>query len=447
MSEMAKAIRSLETARNARKMLPSFYDRGLGKRKNIAWCMHGVPTELLMAFDIEAEWPENFGAFCASQLVAQKFIAIAEQEGYTGDLCAYLTNTMGYCSRSKDVGGVAPESPYPGGMGEPVVLLGSGYLCDPRYKWFQAIATRYINVPIFNSDPMSPPYDIDIKDERIKEHYLEQLRQDIWGQIVFLEEKLGKKFDVTRFRRIMEISQESLYYWCKSLELRKAKPCPMGAADYFTCIIPQLFMLGKEEGLEFYKALYVEMKERVANGQGVVKNEKYRMYFAGIPPYFNLGMFNYLEKLGAVSVFESVYYPGPFVDVDLKDPVEGLVQRIWERASWYHECRTEAMPEICNPGIMLGVGSKFLLELVDEYEIDGAVMHRTHSCRAISWGQVHYKNLLEKADVPALVFESDMADPRKWSDARFKAQIEPFIEMMEYRKYKKMQKKSNSQEI
>lgn len=58
-SEMGKATRSLETVRNAKTYLPSFYNRG-GQRDALVWCMHAVPTELLLSFGIECEWPENF---------------------------------------------------------------------------------------------------------------------------------------------------------------------------------------------------------------------------------------------------------------------------------------------------------------------------------------------------------------------------------------------------
>ncbi|MBW1819169.1 MAG: 2-hydroxyacyl-CoA dehydratase [Deltaproteobacteria bacterium] len=427
-SQMSRAKRSLETVNNSKALLPSFYNRGSGKRDNIVWCMHGVPTEFLLAFDLEPEWPENFGTLCSARLVAVNFIETAEAEGFAPDLCSYVMNTIGYCRKSVDEGRVPAESPLAEGMGNPIMLLGSSFLCEPRYKWFQTIATRYLQLPVFSSDPVSPPFDADIDDPRIAEHFIAQIRDDLRAQVAFLEKQTGKKLDIDRFRHIMQVSQESLAYWYDTLELRKAAPCPMGPTDYFSCIIPQLYMLGKEEALEFYRKLHDEVKKRVDQGTGGIADEKYRLIFSGIPPWYNLGIFNYLEGMGAVSVFETCYYPGPSVDVDLDDPVEGLAQRIWQKACWYHRGGAEATPELCDPGIMLGVGSRFLRQSVEDYAIDGVLMHRTRSCRAVSWGQIHNRNILEELGIPALIFESDMADPRAWSDSRFKSQIEPFIE-------------------
>jgi len=313
-------------------------------------------------------------------------------------------------------------------MASASMLLGSGYLCDPRYKWFQTIGTRYFHVPVFNSDPMSPPLDRNISDQRVVNHHLEYLRADLAAQVAFLEKHTGKKFDVDRFREIMIISQKSIECWRKVYELRKAAPCPMGAEDYFSCVIPQMFMLGKMETLVFFEKLLEEVKARVQGGIGVLKDEKYRLVFLGLPPWHSLGFFNYLETMGAIVVFEGAYYIAPPVEIDLDDPLQGLTQRIWANTCWHHGAGSEAMPEICNPAIQQGIGSKLLLQLMEEYDVDGVILHRTRSCRPWSWGQIHYRNLLEQAGFPALIFESDMTDVRAWSDSKVKANIEPFIE-------------------
>jgi benzoyl-CoA reductase/2-hydroxyglutaryl-CoA dehydratase subunit BcrC/BadD/HgdB len=428
-SEMSKATRSLEAVRNAKKFLPSFYNRG-GQREGLAWCMHAVPTELLLAFDIACEWPENFGALCAARHVATTFIDVAGQDGYPGELCSYLTTSSGYCRRCAELGRVPPESPLAEGMGVPEMLLGSTWLCEPRYKWLQATATRYFRVPVFCTDPLSPPFDADIRDPRIADHYVSYLLEELKSLVAFLEKHTGRKLDPYRLRRAMETSQQSLKHWYETLELRKARPCPMGSEDYFTCIVAQLYMLGTAEALDFFENVHREVERRVQQRVGVLSEERFRLHFAGIPPWYNLGFFNYLETKGAIGVFESTYYPGPPVEVDLDDPIVGLAQRIWKKACWSHAWGSEAVPEMSNPGTQQVVGSGFLLQAVQEYGIDGAIMHRTRSCRAVSWGQTHYRNILEKEGIPCIIFESDMADPRNWSDSRIKALVEPFLETL-----------------
>lgn len=441
LSAMSRAKRSLVSVQQANKYLASFYNRAEGARgqgsSGLAWCMAGVPPELLGTFDLEMEFPENFGAHCASTLVATSFIEVAESEGYSSDLCSYLTNSMGYVKRYKELGRVPPESPLKQGLGEPTLMMGSGYMCDPRLKWFQAMNTRYFDVPMFNSDPMSPPYDVDVDDPRIAHHYIAQLRQDLHAQVAFLEKHTGKKLDGDKFLRRMKNSQKALAIWHEITALRKARPCPIAAEDYFTAIIPQLYMLGAEEPVNFYEAILEETKMRVEKGIGVIPEEKYRLIWAGgIPPWFNLGFFNYLGTLGAVVVVgEAGYYAGQPVDIDLNpaDPLEALVQRAWRKACALHRSKTVVAPESCNPAVFGLPGSDLLMEWIRDYHVDGALMHRTRSCRAASVGQLHIKNLLQDAGISTLIFESDMADPRQWSDERIKTQVEAFLESLDAR--------------
>jgi len=170
----------------------------------------------------------------------------------------------------------------------------------------------------------------------------------------------------------------------------------------------------------------------VENGIGIVEEEKYRLVWFGLPPWFNLGFFNYLESLGAVFALESTYNVGDYFEVDLSDPLEALVQRTWQRAVRMHQYGTEAMPELCNPAVFGGfVGSRLLEEVVRDYSLDGAVMHLTRSCRAVSFGEVHTKNRLAEMGLPSLIFESDMTDPRLWSDAQIKTRVQAFLETVD----------------
>ncbi|HEX77709.1 MAG TPA: 2-hydroxyacyl-CoA dehydratase [Dehalococcoidia bacterium] len=433
-SEMARAVKSTDTVRNIKKYAPTFYARTKLREqegKKLVWTMVGVPPELLVAFDMVGEWPENYGTLCAAQLIATGFCEEAEAEGYANDMCSYVRNTMGYLRRCREVGGVPPEAPL-GGMGNVHLLLGSGWVCEPRYKWFQAIATHYMDVPVFNDDPVSPAWDTDLEDPRIAEHYKTQLRATLKAQVTFLEDIAGRGLDLDHFRIIMQRSHQAMKFWHETLELRKAVPCPMGSEDYYTAIIPQLYLLGTQEAVDFYQALYNEIKARVDGGQGVIAHEKYRFSWFGIPPWFNLGLFNWLESLGAIVCVESSYYVKKPPELDFTDPVEALVDWIWQEAVERQKESTEVLPEVVNPGRFSAlVGSKLVARWIEEYKLDGAICHRLRSCRASSLGEVHFRNVLAQIGIPTLIFESDMTDPRAWSDAQIKAQFREFLEMID----------------
>lgn len=436
MSQLRGAVKSLETTRRAKELLPTFYARQ-GRRPAggpLAWCMAGVSSELLVALDIPWEWPENFGTLCAARQVATAFCERAEAEGYSPDLCSYVRNTMGYVSRQVELGTIPPEAPK-GGMGVPTMLLGSGFTCDPRVKWFQSLASRYIPLPVYHTDPMSPPHDVDVDDPRIAAHYLEQLRETLRDQVAFLEGQTGRVLDRGRLREAMANSQEAIALLWEVHELRKAVPCPMGSEDFLTgAVIPLLFMLGERETVEYFRCLRDEVRDRVARGIGVVPDERFRLVWMGLPPWYNLGFFNEMGAMGAVFPIETVYYVGAPVKLDLSDPLEALAQRTWQRAAWAHRWGAEVIPEICNPAGLSAPGTRLIRRWVRDYRLDGAVMHRTRSCRAVSWGQVHLKNQLEEEGIPSLIIESDMADPRSWADAAIKGQVRAFLDAVSAQK-------------
>ena len=210
----------------------------------------------------------------------------------------------------------------------------------------------------------------------------------------------------------------------------------MGSEDYFSAIIAQQYMVGSQEAVDFFEALRKELRERTENGTGVIKDEKYRLMFMGIPPWFNLGIFNYLEGYGAISVIEASYFLGKPVEVDVSKPLEALAERAWLRCQWLHENGSEALPEICSTAVSIGtvIPSALIRKWVEEYSLDGALMHSTRSCRSSSFGQIHSRNVLNQIGIPSLIFESDMADPRLWSDAHIKMQMNAFIDTMAARK-------------
>jgi benzoyl-CoA reductase/2-hydroxyglutaryl-CoA dehydratase subunit BcrC/BadD/HgdB len=108
--------------------------------------------------------------------------------------------------------------------------------------------------------------------------------------------------------------------------------------------------------------------------------------------------------------------------------VEALCEIPWKRNLQLHDLGAEVTPEGGTP-------AGLVLQFIREYKLDGVIMHSTRSCRAISFGQAHTRKRLQKElDVPVLAMESDMADPRTWSDALIKMQINAFIETLASKK-------------
>jgi len=429
-SELQRAVRSTETARSVNKLAKEWYakaEQARAEGRPVAWCMVGMPPQLLYVFGIEAVWPENYGTVCAARQMAVHFMEIAEADGYSHDLCSYERNAFGYAKRMCELGAIPTEAPV-GGLPEPDLLLTPSQTCDPRCKGFQALATRFTKAPLYVCDLQSVPYGLDMNDETVRKRYLKQNVEQMWGLVHFLEKETGKKLDEAKLSEAVVNSLKAQRLIWEVHQLRRALPSPMPSEDQFACIIPQLYMLGSPEAVDFYQRLYDEVKYRVDHKIGVIPNEKYRLLWMGIPTWFNMGIFNYFESLGAVSAMETTYYVYPPVTADPSRPVEALAEIYWKRNRQLHDLGAEVTPESGTP-------AGLVLEFIREYKLDGVVMHATRSCRAIAFGQAHTRKRLQKElDVPVVAIESDMADPRTWSDALIKMQLNAFIETMASKK-------------
>ena len=76
-----------------------------------------------------------------------------------------------------------------------------------------------------------------------------------------------------------------------------------------------------------------------------------------------------------------------------------------------------------------------LLSDIPKFKLDGFVFHQNHSCKRFAMGQKDAAEVLrEKLGVPSLFIDSDMADPRAYSEAQTRLKMEAFIEMLEAKK-------------
>ncbi len=426
-ADKTTATHTLETVRKVRGIVKALYARAREAKeqgKPVAYCMVSCSyDEILMAMDITPIWTENYAGLCAAKREAERFLAEADADGYSIDVCGYVRTGIGFDSIRHELGEMPPDAPD-GGMAEPDMMLGSSWKCDPRFKWYQALG-RYKETPTYSHDLVTPPADADLKE--VTGYYIKYQTAQFQGLIDFLEEQLGRKFDYDRLGEIIKISCQTMRLWQECYVLRQASPCPMPSQDHFSAMVPGYYILGTQEALDFYKELYAEVKQRVDNKMGVVPEEKYRILWgAGLPPWHTLQVFNYFENKGAVFCMDTTYRPWEPMDVPVKfenDPVSYLAWRYFLRSTRFHE-RAKASSR--------NVSVQEILELVKDYNIDGVVTHASRTCRANTVGQKFLADAIQEyARIPVLQLVSDIIDVRDFSEAEWKPSIETFIETVD----------------
>jgi benzoyl-CoA reductase/2-hydroxyglutaryl-CoA dehydratase subunit BcrC/BadD/HgdB len=422
-----------QSATKVRGLVKDMNARALTEGKPVAWVMLSMINELFVAMDVLPVYPENYASVCATKRVGDPFMERAEADGYSNVICSYARTGLGYAALCQDTGAI-PDFAPDGGMAKPLMLIGSSFMCDARYKWFQAFS-RYLDAPCYNFDMPIPPAGRARRPDAML-HYLNYMLAQLRGLIAFMEETLGRKMDWDRLDEVVRRSEKTYALMYDSFILAAyAEPCPMPAEDTFNNFVPAFFMSGSVEALEFYKGLYDEVKQRLDNKVGTIPEEKYRLIWGGgIPPWHTMDIFNYVEDRGGVFVYQTSYQP--FAPVEVPDSITDPLMRMFimrSRPAGHQIAKERGMQQSSTS--LFGSGALSPIAFVEPFNAQGVVMSMLRSCRNATIGQLHQRRLLkERSPVPVLILDSDMCDVRDHSEGEWKTKLDAFLETLEARK-------------
>lgn len=382
--------------------------------KPTAWAVSGTPVELLYAMDVQPMLPENSATMSAAQHVAKDLIEIAEDQGFSYDICSYFKT---------NIGAVAKDIPIDkGGTKKPTFMISSDAICDTHVNWFQVQAERF-NVPHFTIDV---PHVVSNTNNRQLNYYRKYVEEQLYALNDFITEVTGHEQDPLKTREVMENSYDLGMIWQKIYRLRKCEPSPISTKDTFGGLFPLFTMTGLRTPINFYKRMYREAKARVDAGVGALDQENYRLMFEGIPFWYNLKYFAMLEQFGGIFVYEPYTYafskytnPNVTKDMILKDPIKTFSELVLN--FWYiYDLETRV---------------KEFAKAAEEYKVDGIVLHNNMSCRPNTCTFYDLKRRLqEDYDIPCLIIDSDQNDVRKFNETQITNKIESFIEILSERK-------------
>lgn len=401
-----------------------------GKKVAYAYINNGQ-DEIIRAMDIVPAWGENFAGICGAKRDAERFIQKAESDNFSRSICTYATCTIGFDMWREELDGEMPPNTPWGGMGRPDMIIGSAQqLCDPRIKWPQATQHYLPDVPVWVGSMYYPPWDPKVDNREQEKLYVKYATGELRELVKFCEKHTGRKMDWDRLASIADLVDRTYDIFIDTYELRKAVPTPMDTGDAMNTMVPFTFNLGTQEAYDYYKDLYDELKEKIAQGKGVAADEKYRLVWgAGLPSWFALGDFQYFNDKGAVFPVDVTYRNGEKIErLDLpktNDPLERIAWR-WVRfwTHWYDRARKR-------PGSIPKV--ERIIEYLEDYKCDGVVFHSAFSCRSWHAGIVQQAEILRKVyrDIPILIMEGDIVDISSYNEADTHNRIDAFIEALE----------------
>jgi bcr-type benzoyl-CoA reductase subunit B len=370
--------------------------------KFVAYTTAVSPVELFYAHDIIPIYPENHAVMCLTGRMMPRLSLEIEKRGYTSHLCAYARSDLGYRALQ--------ESPI-GGIPDPDFLLACNAQCFTLTKWFQVLSRRY-GVPVFVFD--TPQY---IRKDEARKNIIQYVEHQLAEMIEALEELTGRKFDHDRLREVLGYSAEASKLYKEFLDLASIKPSPISIFDALIHMAITVYLRGTKEAVDYYRLLIEEIKEeKVSKGIGVIPHERFRLYWENLPIWFKFrDHFDFLAAHNAV-ILTSLYTHAWSYDFDVSNPIRTLAENY---TSVFSNVELEERAERA-------------LTLFRQYSLNGNIMFLNRSCKAVTFGVFELKDMLTKeTGIPALVFESDMGDPRFYSEVQIRTRLEAYLETLD----------------
>ncbi|MHA1674737.1 MAG: 2-hydroxyacyl-CoA dehydratase subunit D [Promethearchaeota archaeon] len=377
--------------------------------KKTAWVAAGFPVELCYAMNIFPFHPENSACISGARKVSQTLIETAETMGFSRDLCSYFKTNVG-AVKTKIKGSL-------GGIDKPTFLASTNTICDTHVKWFQIQARKY-GVPYFGFDI---PSAVDgVNDERLEE-YVDYVVDQFHDFFAFVEKHTGQTLKESRFFEVLEKSDRLCELWHEIYEYRKLTPTPVAFQDTLGAIFPLVLLPGLDEGIRYYEDLLKDTKLRVAEHRGAMPQgkEKYRILFEGIPMWYRIKYFHQLANYGGVVTYEPYTFSfGPRKKLGL---------------SFKESLREMARMMILIPyNYSLERRITYFEKVIDEYSIDGVILHANMSCRPSATNMIDLKRAIQDdKKIPVLMLDCDMNDPRAFAEGPMQTRLEGFIELLE----------------
>jgi len=413
-----RLVNRISTTKEVRPVIAGWYDEirtAHADGKLLAWTYGPVPFEIFRAMDIRFEHLESYGAYLAARSGQEKLKELSESDGYSNDICSYARLVRGV-SMLRERG---DTSSVPGVLLVDLPDFVVAFRQCPLMATVYDYQKRLFNVPGFCIDTIPAHSEADYRENLI------YIRRQLEELIVFLEDLTKTKLDFDRLKQIMAYVKEAALVRNRVLDLCKTEPAPMSVFDHFISLGPSHSQRGKKESVEYWKRLEAEVKERVDNGIGVIKNEKFRLYWHNLPIWFKVGRLSeVLAKHGAVLVAASytheLFYSHEPEKIDPEDPLTSLAaEEAWQ--SWLAADVIQ--------------GAKQVQKEIEDYSIDGMIMCSHRTCQPADIGEYDIIDIIgRRLGIPGIVIDADPTDPAFYSDAQTETRLQAFIETLEARK-------------
>ncbi len=401
---MNRTIKKIESTSDLKKIMAAYYSSlaECDSSKKIAWCSSVGPAELLRAMGFEVFFPENHGAMIGASKKAADYISHANAAGYSPDICSYLTSDIGaFIKKETPMKKAAGLDKVP----EPDVLVYCTNQCRDVQDWFSWYA-RHFDVPIAGVESFRG------LGELTRDH-VNAVSAQIKNLIPTLEKITHTRFDIDRLRKVVELSQRCSSLWKQVLETAASVPAPLTFFDAAIHMGPAVVLRGTSTACDYYELLLKELKQRVSDGTGAVEQEKYRLYWEGMPIWgAHRDLATLLSSHGAGVVASTYCNSWIFDSLDPQDPFDSMARAY----AGLFIARTDSWKE------------NYIAQQVEQFNINGIVFHEAKTCPNNSNSMYA---MPKRIKTPSVVINGDLNDLRLFSLEQTQIRLEAFLERLD----------------
>lgn len=362
------------------------------RERPVVWTTAFVPTEILYALDLNPFAVEVATALAGSLGLAPRLLAAAEQAWYSADLCAFHRCALG--------GALLDYWPRPD------ALVASSHLCDGAPRLFHNLAQWY-GVPLWIIDVPTT------RSAGAAAYLAEQLAELAGG----LARLTGRRLTGEGLARAFRHSNEARSWLLAANRWRRADPAVFAGQRALDFLWVGFMGQGSPAAVRVYREYATELARRVARGQGVVPQAKYRLLWLHLKPYYPVEFWRFLSEAGAVVAFEEfseVYWP----ELVAEKPWASLAQKMQSHfalGSWERRLNT-------------------IKRLVRVYRCDGVIHFAHWGCRQSNGPVRLIKEELQAAGIPLLILPGDCLDRRHYAVGQNLTRLAAFLELLEERR-------------
>ena len=363
----------------------------------IVWYNLGWNNEFLNAMDITGVCVQQLAVFynvLQNNEKANALIDLAESHGLPSDLCSADKTSTGTMS--------AKLYPYP------TAHVNVNTPCDSQVVAAQMQAELapapqyYIDIPYYH-------------DDRSVAYVANQLK----GLIPFLTRTTGREFDWDKMKHTCELSNkmmENIWAWN---EWRKHVPVVQASKVCALNLIVQIMFSGNEDGVRFSEGMLNEARLKAQRGDRPFE-ERVRAIWYQDPVWWDIHLYDWMEReLGLTIPMDVFGYYAPEGYIDTSSPEKillGLSNKLIRCMPMARQFRGDSDFFI-----------KDFMRIFEEYQADCGIYAGHIGCKH-GWGAIGLlREACRKANIPLLVFEFDMFDPRIMGKEEMKSTLSRFV--------------------